>query len=110
MTGEVAIAAGLEAAAKLPKAAAVKFRSTHTLEAMRIGRLIGNMIVVQSLRRPLNPGETRASLLKKAQRLYHKKEFLSSEPAMLLLLTKTLGHWHTRGCTCGICGMSHMSP
>lgn len=58
-------------------------------DARSQGKLLGNMCVVQALKRDLQPGEIRNSVLQKCEKVFKKKEYLDADPRMRLLLSSS---------------------
>eukprot|EP00969_Alexandrium_andersonii_P164178 7256198-Alexandrium_andersonii.AAC.1 len=66
-------------------------KSNYGLQVKAGGRLLGNMCIVQAMKRPLNSGETRPALLKKCDKGFKKREYMSPDPGLHMLLLNEMG-------------------
>jgi len=57
-------------------------------ETADAGKIMGNMCIVQALKRPLTAGETRDQLIRKCLKLFKKRPYLSAWPHLQSLVAK----------------------
>ena len=79
------------------EAMARQAKMQHEVVYMNGGKLLGNMCIVQALKRDLQPGETRQGLARRRDKGFAKNRYLQCDPHMHLLLKRHLSDSDTVG-------------